>query len=68
VPFIVTIQGEIGPAAEVLVDSLEDRAGNLLNLDRKLLLTLTTQRAAARAQMWARLRCFANGGEEGVAE
>jgi hypothetical protein len=60
VSFTVTIQEEIGPAAAVLLESPEDRAGKLLNLDCKLLLTLTTQRAAARAQTWARPRYFAN--------
>ena len=60
VPFIVTVQGEFGPAASALMESLEDRAGKLLNMDCKLFLTLTLQRAVARAQTWARLRCFAN--------
>jgi hypothetical protein len=60
VPFILTIQGEIGPAASALMESLENRARTLLNMDCKLFLTLTLQRAVARAQTWARLRCFAN--------
>jgi hypothetical protein len=60
VPFIVTVQGEFGPAASALMESLENRAGKLLNMDCKLFLTLTLQRAVAHAQTWARLRCFAN--------
>jgi hypothetical protein len=60
VPFIVTLQGEFGPAATALLGKLEDRAGKALNADCRLLLALTIQRAAARAQTWAGIRCFAN--------
>jgi hypothetical protein len=63
VPFIVTIQGEIGPAATALLKSLEDRAGKLLNLDCKLLLTLTIQGPPARAHTWQGSGVSPIGGE-----
>jgi hypothetical protein len=46
VPFIVTLQGEFGPADTALLEKLEDRAGKALHVDCRLLLTLTIQRDA----------------------
>jgi hypothetical protein len=60
IPFIVTLQGDIGPAALALLEKLSSQAERPLNIDYKLLLTIAIQRASARAQIWARLRCHAS--------
>ena len=60
IPFIVTLQGDIGPSALALLEKLSSQAERPLNIDYKLLLTLAIQRASARAQIWARLRCHAS--------
>jgi hypothetical protein len=60
IPFIVTLQGDIGPSALALLERLESQAERPLNIDYKLLLTIAIQRASARAQIWARLRCHAS--------
>jgi hypothetical protein len=59
VPFIVTVQCDIGQEAAALLAKLESRCEDT-KLDSKLLLSLTIQRAAARAQLWAAARCFSN--------
>jgi hypothetical protein len=59
VPFIVTVQCDIGQEASALLAKLESRC-EVTKLDSKLLLSLTIQRAAARAQLWAAARCFSN--------
>ena len=43
-----------------LLERLEAQAKRPLNIDYKLLLTIAIQRASARAQIWARLRCHAS--------
>jgi hypothetical protein len=60
IPFIVTLQGDIGPAAMALLERLSSQAQRPLNIDYRLLLTIAIQRASARAQIWARLRCHAS--------
>jgi hypothetical protein len=60
IPFIVTLQGDIGPSAMALLKRLESQAQRPLNIDYRLLLTFAIQRASARAQIWARLRCHAS--------
>jgi hypothetical protein len=59
IPFIVTLQGDIGPAAMALLERLSSQAQRPLNIDYRLLLTIAIQRASSRAQIWARLRCHA---------
>ena len=60
IPFIVTLQGDIGPSAMALLERLYSQAESPMNIDYRLLLTMTIQRASARAQIWARLRCHAS--------
>jgi hypothetical protein len=60
IPFVVSLQGDIGPSAMSLLERLADQAVIPLNIDFRLLLTLAIQRASARAQIWARLRCHAS--------
>jgi hypothetical protein len=60
IPFVVSLQGDIGPSALSLLERLADQAVIPLNIDYRLLLTLAIQRAPARAQIWARFRCHAN--------
>ena len=50
IPFIVTLQGDIGPAAMALLERLYFQAESPMNIDYRLLLTITIQRASARAQ------------------
>jgi hypothetical protein len=59
VPFIVTAQCDIGQEAAALLMKLESKCEET-QLDAKLLLSLTIQRAVARAQLWAAARCFSN--------
>jgi hypothetical protein len=59
VPFIVTAQCDIGQEAMSLLMKLESRC-EVSKPDFKLLLSLTLQRALARAQLWAAARCFSN--------
>jgi hypothetical protein len=59
VPFIVTAQCDIGQEAMSLLTKLEDRCEDP-RPNFKLLLSLTIQRAVARAQLWAAARCFSN--------
>ena len=56
VPFLVSLQGQIGPSAAALLKELEERATTPLGIDYRLLLTLTIQRASARAQAWVNMR------------
>ena len=57
IPFITTCHGTMGPAASALLEDLEARKRAPLNMDYRLLLSITLQKSMARALLWARQRC-----------
>jgi hypothetical protein len=59
IPFIMSMQAQLGSSAESLLKQLFDRAVVPLGIDYKLLMSLTMQRAVARSLQWASQRCFA---------
>ena len=59
VPVIMTAQCDIGQQASLLLTKLESKCEEA-QPDSKLSLSLTLQRALARAQLWAAARCFNN--------
>ena len=58
IPFIVSCQSQIGTEALVLLDLLAKRAIAPFNMDYRLLVSLTIQKAVARSVLWASQRCF----------
>ena len=53
IPFIVSCQSQIGTEALALLDLLAKRAIAPFNMDYRLLVSLTIQKAVARSVLWA---------------